>query len=328
MNCPYAIEPLSLETPGRPVVNALTVDVEDWYQSTYDLEAPISGRVVGNTQALLRLLDESNVRATFFVLGLVCEKYPHLIAEIQSTGHELATHGYSHRPLTGMSRADFTEDLQRSLDLIQDVTGEPVYGYRAPDFSIDAHTLWALEVLVQQGMRYDSSIFPVRNSRYGIQGWYRFPHRIEIDEQSAIIEFPLSTLSPNGHAVPFVGGGYSRLLPGWLIELGIRRLNQAGHSAIVYLHPYEMDTQEMTELRGEIPLRTRLSQGFNRRAIPSRMRRLFRTLEFSPVREVLGLERWSLRWGGMGRHHERGELPEIPGVHRSPGHHQPQRPLV
>lgn len=290
MSLPYKIKPLSLNTPGSPVVNALTVDVEDWYQSTYDLDAPISDRVVCNTRALLHLFDECNVRATFFILGLICEKFPHLIGEIKARGHELATHGYSHRPLTSMSRSTFAEDLRRSVGLIQDVTGDRVHGYRAPDFSIQKDTLWALEVLAENGIRYDSSIFPFRNSRYGIGGWCRFPHRIEMDDHGAIIEFPLSTLSPNGHPVPFVGGGYSRLLPGWVIELGIRRLNQTRHSAIVYLHPYEMDTEEMSELRGEVPFRTRLSQGFNRKAIPSRMRRLFTALEFSTIERVLGLE--------------------------------------
>jgi polysaccharide deacetylase family protein (PEP-CTERM system associated) len=290
LDCPYTIRPLQLNTSRSTVVNALTVDVEDWYQSTYDLDAPISDRVAPNTRALLQLFDECNVRATFFVLGLVCEKHPQLIGEIKAAGHELATHGYSHRPLNGMSRSAFAEDLRRSLDLIQGVTGEPILGFRAPDFSIDTHSLWALEVLAENGIRYDSSIFPIRSSRYGIEGWYRFPHRIEMDDSRAIIEFPLSTLSPGGYAVPFVGGGYSRLLPAWLIEFGIRRINQTGQSAIVYLHPNDIDTEEMIELRHKVPLRTRLSQGFNRHTIVSLMRRLLRTLEFSTVRSVLELE--------------------------------------
>jgi polysaccharide deacetylase family protein (PEP-CTERM system associated) len=279
-----------LNTSRSTVVNALTVDVEDWYQSTYDLDAPISDRVVRNTRALLRLFDECNVRATFFVLGLVCQRYPQLIGEISAEGHEVATHGYSHRTLNRISRSAFAEDLQRSLDLIQGVTGEPVKGYRAPDFSIEADTLWALEVLAENGIQYDSSIFPFHSSRYGIRGWYRFPHRIEMDDDRTIIEFPLSTLSPGGHALPFVGGGYSRLLPAWLIEHGIRRLNRACQSAIVYLHPYEIDTEEMVELRDAVPLRTRLSQGFNRCAVASRTRQLFQGLEFSTAASVLGLE--------------------------------------
>jgi polysaccharide deacetylase family protein (PEP-CTERM system associated) len=290
LNCPYTIKPLPLNSSEGAVLNALTVDVEDWYQSTYDLDAPIPDRVVGNTRALLHLFDECNVRATFFVLGLVCEKYPDLIAEIKAGGHELATHGYSHRPLYGMSRSAFAEDLRRSLDLIQDVTGDPVYGYRAPDFSIDTDTLWALEVLAESGIRYDSSIFPYRNPRYGIRGWYRFPHRIEMNDHKAIIEFPLSTLSLGGYTVPFVGGGYSRLLPAWLIELGVRWLNRTHHCAIVYLHPYEIDTDEMDELKDEVPLKMRLSQGLNRKAIPSRMRRLFHALEFSTIGRIIGLE--------------------------------------
>jgi polysaccharide deacetylase family protein (PEP-CTERM system associated) len=282
--------PMPMGSPDRPVLNALTVDVEDWYQSTYDRDAPIPDRVVRNTLRLLELFEACGVRATCFVLGLVCEKYPQLVGEIQAAGHEVATHGYSHRLVNRMSRQEFAEDLKRSLDLIQSATGAPVYGYRAPDFSIDADSFWALEVLIENGIRYDSSIFPIRNSRYGIRGWYRFPHRIEFDGWGTIIEFPLSTLRIGNYTFPFVGGGYSRLLPGWLSELGIRKLNQAGRSAVVYFHPYEINADEMSELGDKIPFKLRLSQGFNRKAIPSRLESLLRTLEFSTMGQVLGLE--------------------------------------
>lgn len=284
----YTIVPVQ-PSASRPVYNALTVDVEDWYQSTWDLDAPIPYRVVQNTERLLDLFDECEVKATFFVLGLVCEKYPRLIAEIDARDHELATHGYSHRPVNGMSRTEFAEDVRRSLDLIRDVTGKPVYGYRAPDFTIDLRSLWALEVLVENGIRYDSSVFPVRTPRYGIQGWYRFPHRIGLNGHSTIIEFPLSTLQLGGQPVPFVGGGYSRLLPSWLTELGIRRINRAQQSAVVYLHPYEIDLEEMDHLRARVPFIVRFTQGFNRRAIMSRIRRLSTKLPFTTMAHVLGL---------------------------------------
>jgi polysaccharide deacetylase family protein (PEP-CTERM system associated) len=290
MNNHCTIAPLSLNMPDNGVVNALTVDVEDWYQSTYDLTAPVPKRVVDNTQNLLALFDECGVRATFFILGLVCEKYPHLIADIKARGHELATHGYSHQPVSDMSRQEFSEDLKQSIDLLEDVTGEQVYGYRAPDFSVNTSSLWAMEVMIEHGIRYDSSIFPIRNPRYGIQGWHRFPHRIVFDEEKAIIEFPLSTLRLGGYVLPFVGGGYSRLLPCQLIELGIRRLNQMRRCAIIYLHPYEINADEMFELKNGVPFSLRLSQGFNRKTIPSKMRRLFQGFQFSTIREVLGLQ--------------------------------------
>lgn len=286
----HNVIPLPPIPPNEPVLNALTVDVEDWYQSTYDLDAPISDCVVRNTHRLLDLFDEYGVRATFFVLGLVCEKYPPLIAQIKAGGHELATHGYSHRPVNRMSPREFAEDVRRSLDLIQSTAGERVYGYRAPDFSIDAHSLWALEVLIENGLRYDSSIFPIRNARYGIRGWYRFPQRIDFDGRGAIIEFPLSTVRVGGYTLPFVGGGYSRLLPVWLIKLGIRKLNRAGQGAVVYLHPYEFAPDEMDELRAKVPFKVRLSQGFNRQAMPSRLRSLLCSLNFSTMQHVLGLE--------------------------------------
>lgn len=290
MNNHCTIAPLAMNTSNNGVINALTVDVEDWYQSTYDLTAPIPRRVVDNTHQLLALFDECGVRATFFILGLVCEKYPQLIADIKAQGHELATHGYSHQPVSDMSRREFAEDLRRSIGLIEDVTGERVYGYRAPDFSVNTSSLWALEVMIEHGIRYDSSIFPIRTPRYGIQGWHRFPHQILFDERKAIIEFPLSTLRLGGRVLPFVGGGYSRLLPCQLIELGIRKLNHTRRCAIIYLHPYEINADEMFELKNGVPFSTRLYQGFNRKTIPAKMRRLFQTFQFSTIREVLGLQ--------------------------------------
>lgn len=254
------IRPLPKNSPNGRICNALTVDLEDWYQSTCDPDAPITERVIRNTHTLLEIFSDCGVTATFFVLGLVCEKFPKLITEILANGHEIATHGFSHRPVNRMSPEEFAEDIKRSIGVIQNVTGAPVHGYRAPDFTIDANSLWALDILAENNIHYDSSIFPISNPRYGIRGWYRFPHQIIIHDNKSIIEYPISTLRLGSFTFPFVGGGYSRLLPSWLAKHGIDKLNQIKQSAVVYVHPYEINPDEINEYGGEIPLRLRITQ--------------------------------------------------------------------
>lgn len=274
---------------NKPVLNAMTIDVEDWFQSTCDLSREISYRVVEDTHKILELFAEFGVKATFFVLGLVCEKYPGLIVSIKEDGHEIATHGYSHEPLYNLSRQALAEDVRKSIDLIQAATGERVYGYRAPDFSVNASTLWALEVLAENGIKYDSSIFPIYNPGYGIPEWYRFPHRIKLNSEHEIIEFPISTLRAFGLNFPFIGGGYSRLFPIWFTKLGARKINYSERPVITYVHPYEVDTAEIADYKEEILGLTRLSQGFNRRMTRAKLRNLLSSFGFSTVKEVLNL---------------------------------------
>lgn len=281
--------PLSLNFAQQMVPNAMTVDVEDWYQSTLDLCAEITDRVVTNTHQILDLFAEFNVKGTFFVLGLVCEKYPQLVTTIHEAGHEIATHGYSHQPCCRLSRQSFAEDVRKSVNLIQDVIGKKVLGYRAPDFSISLDSLWALEVLAENGIQYDSSIFPIPNPRYGIAKWYRFPHRLKFDSGHEIIEFPISTLRIFGLNFPFVGGGYSRLFPAWFIRFGIGQINRSSQAGIVYLHPYEIDCNEMEELEQVVTGATRLWQSFNRKTTRAKMRDLMSSLSFCTVKEILDL---------------------------------------
>lgn len=285
----YSLIPMSLNSGRQPVPNAMTVDVEDWYQSTFDLGAQITDRVVTNTLRILELFAECDVKGTFFVLGLVCEKYPDLVATIHEAGHEVATHGYSHQPCYRLSPQSFADDVRKSVDLIQDVTGEKVQGYRAPDFSIDFDSVWALEVLAENGIQYDSSIFPIYNPRYGIANWHRFPHLVRFDSGCEIIEFPVSTLKVFGLNFPFIGGGYSRLFPAWLLKFGLRRINRTGRAGMVYLHPYEVDCTEMEDLRHVVTGPTRLWQGFNRKTVRAKMRELMSSFKLCPVREVLNL---------------------------------------
>src|SRR5436190_7158553 len=214
-----------------PVLNAMTVDVEDYFQvSAFAALVPISdwnhfeSRVCKNTERLLDQFARSETRATFFVLGWVAEKFPELIKRIHAAGHELASHSYSHGLVYDATPDSFRADLRRAGAAIEDAAGVAVSGYRAPSYSVIDRSLWALDVLVSEGYRYDSSIYPIRHDRYGIPGWQRHIHQVT-RQDGALWELPGSTIRLCGANLPIGGGGYFRLLPyGWTRN-GFRRLN-------------------------------------------------------------------------------------------------------
>lgn len=274
-----------LNPASTTFLHALTVDVEDWPQSTLDHTLPITARAVQNTQRLLELFRQHRVQATFFILGLLAEKFPQLVADIAAEGHEIASHGYSHRAVFDIGPQGFADELKRSVALLEDISGQRVRGYRAPDFSITTRSLWALDLLAQHGLEYDSSVFPKKMRRYGIDQFPRGIHRLP----NGLIEVPLSTVLWAGQRWPVAGGGYFRLFPYPLTRNAIRRLQAEGSPAIVYLHPYEIDPTELRELPWSIPWRTRLTQGLNRRRVAPRLTQLLTDFRFGPVCEVLRL---------------------------------------
>lgn len=261
----------------------LTVDVEDWPQSTLDHALPISNRVVANTHALLELLDEAGVRATFFVLGKVAEVHPRLAREIAAAGHEVGTHGYSHESIEAMPVATFREELHRSVEILRQQTGLPVLGHRAADFSISAQSLHLLEYLGEEGLTYDSSIFPVRHPRYGVPGAWRIPHRVRCASGRTLVEFPLATYHVARMVLPAAGGGYFRLFPYWWTRLTLRALERQGVPATCYLHPYELDISELNEIPYRVPTRLRWRQSTNRRSVRPKLRRLLVAFHFMPI---------------------------------------------
>ena len=215
------------------ITNALTFDLEDWYQSTFDINAPIRDVVLDQTGIVLEILAEAGVSATFFALGLVAEKFPDLVKTIAKQGHEIATHGYRHQLIFTQTPSEFEADLQRSIALLEDLTGQKVVGHRAPDFSITAESLWALDILREQSILYDSSIFPIKHRRYGIKRFQREIHYITpssreftspLNSNNALIEFPLSTISLFGTNFPVCGGGYLRLMPYIVTRKAIKKL--------------------------------------------------------------------------------------------------------
>ena len=278
-----------------PAAHILTVDVEDWPQSTLDHSLPIGDRVVANTRALLELFEEGGARATFFVLGMVAENHPKLAAEIAAAGHEVATHGYSHDSLDSMTGTRFKQELHRAVDVLQDQTGLQVHGHRAADFSISSRRLYFLEFLLQEGLSYDSSIFPINHPRYGIQEAYRHPHLVRSASRRLLVEFPPATVKLGRMTLPGAGGGYFRLFPYWWTHLTLWNIERSRYPATCYFHPYEIDDAEIREIPYAVPLVLRLSQFMNRGTVKEKLRRLLKNFRFTTMVEAyMSLDREKL----------------------------------
>lgn len=270
-------------------LNAFTVDVEDWVQSTLDLRHTITERVVQNTQRLLNILRNHRVAGTFFVLGVVAEKFPKLVAKIAEDGHEVGTHGWAHVPIFLQSPGDYAAELRKSLTRLESILGQKVIGHRAPYFSITADTFWAFQVMADQGILYDSSIFPLRGFRYGIAGTDRFPYQIASGNGQGLTIFPLSTFRLLGKNLPACGGGYFRIFPYSYTRLAIKQVQRLGQPAMFYTHPHELDHEEPNLYRSRTPLKKRLTQFVGRGGLESKLHRLFSEYRFAPAREVLKL---------------------------------------
>jgi polysaccharide deacetylase family protein (PEP-CTERM system associated) len=279
-------------TDGAMLSNAMTVDVEDYFhvqafaahidRSSWDGR---ESRVVANTWRLLEMFDEFGVRATFFVLGWVAEREPALVKEIHARGHEVACHGYSHRLVYTQTPAEFAEEARRAKDILEDITGDPVLGYRAASYSIVRESLWALDILIELGFHYDSSIFPVHHDNYGIPDARREPHRLAAPGGGTIVEWPLSTVNILGFRLPVAGGGYFRLVPYWLTRTALRSINQEGGTPFIfYLHPWEIDPAQP---RIQANWLSRFRHYNNLHRCEVRLRGLLADFRFEPIRAVL-----------------------------------------
>jgi polysaccharide deacetylase family protein (PEP-CTERM system associated) len=275
------------------LVNAMTVDVEDYFHvsafaSTISRESwgSMESRVESNTHRLLEIFNDRGIRATFFVLGWVAEHQPGLIRTIAENGHEVACHGYSHQLVYDQDPALFREETVRSKALLEDIVQTQVQGYRAASYSITKQSQWALEVLVELGFTYDSSIFPVRHDRYGIPGSGRWPYVIGLENGQRITEFPLSTVRIGGATVPMAGGGYFRLFPYAFTRASFRAINRRDQMPFVfYLHPWEIDTGQ-PRIRANALSRFRHYNNIER--CESRLLRLLEDFEFGTMSQVLG----------------------------------------
>ncbi|MGQ9647786.1 MAG: XrtA system polysaccharide deacetylase [Thermodesulfobacteriota bacterium] len=327
------------------MLNALTIDLEDYFQVhafshvvRFEDWGNYPSRIEQNTHRLLNILNDSfrpppsairNVAtATFFCLGWLAERYPSLIREIRQQGHEIACHGYSHKPIYTRSREEFREEIRKAKAILEDVTGDDVVGYRAPSYSITNKSQWAFKVLVEEGFKYDSSIFPIHHDFYGFPRAPRFPFLVSQNGNSnfefsllnfetaalqygstatqgnsasnlkqsdppgsgKLIEFPISTYRICGQNIPISGGGYFRLLPYRLIEKGLRRINQQEHQPFIfYIHPWELDPDQ-PRLNG-VSFRSRFRHYTNLDKTESKFKNLLTDFNFCSVKELLNLNK-------------------------------------
>ncbi len=238
-----------ISTEGAGNVNAMTVDVEDYFQvSAFEKCIPRADwdrwpqRVERNTERVLELFDANDVKATFFVLGWVAERFPQLIRRIVECGHEVANHGYGHERLTSMTREQFRADISRAKGILEGITGHRVLGYRAPSYSVGLDNLWAHEELRTAGYRYSSSIVPIHHDLYGIPHAPRFAF---FPGTTGLLEVPVTTVALLGRNWPCGGGGFFRLLPYPLFRKGWQRVNRHdGRAGVFYFHPWELDPEQ------------------------------------------------------------------------------------
>ena len=256
-----------------------TVDVEDWAQSTLDTDLPITDRAGPNMEHVLDILAGEGVKATCFILGKFAEKFPACVRRIAAEGHEVASHGYGHVDVFRLAPAQFREDLRRSKGQLEALTGAAVKGYRAPDFSIVKESLWALDILAEEGFVYDASINPAVLARFGVPDFPAQPVRLTLREGRSLVELPVATLTLLGRHLPVAGGGYHRLLPFPLIRWVMERSVLARNVFVAYCHPYEFDPDEFAHLGYRLPLKTRLHQGLGRRGFERKFRKMLREFE-------------------------------------------------
>jgi polysaccharide deacetylase family protein (PEP-CTERM system associated) len=274
-----------------PIVNAMTIDVEDYFQVSA-FEAHVSrgswdhleSRVCRNTDRLLEIFESAQVDATFFVLGWVAERYPSLVRRIADAGHEIASHGYAHRLVYDTTPAEFREDLRRARGALEAACGQAVVGYRAPSYSITSRSLWAFDVLVEEGYLYDASVFPIHHDRYGIPDAPRSMYQVT-RAGGTLWELPGSTVRLGGQNLPIGGGGYFRLLPYSWTRRGIAHVNgNEGKPVTFYLHPWEIDPDQP---RIEASLVSRFRHYQNLGKTESRLRQLLSDFAFSSAISVL-----------------------------------------
>lgn len=277
------------------IINVMTVDVEDYFQvSAFDGAVSradwdrYESRVSKNTNELLEIFNRAGVRGTFFVLGWVAARFPSLVRRIADQGHEIASHGFHHQLLYLLTPAQFREDIRTARHAIEDAAGQPVMGYRAPSYSVIESSLWAIDILIEEGYAYDASIFPIHHDRYGLPASPRHPYELK-REGGSLLELPGSTVRLGSVNLPIAGGGYFRQLPYMWTKWGIERVNRVeGQPVVFYLHPWEIDP-EQPRLPVGAARRVRHYRGLD--VTKRRLARLLSDFRFDAVSAVLDVAR-------------------------------------
>lgn len=269
-------------------IHALTFDIEDWYQGFIlrgiDGWQRYGSRERKNVERILEILDQFSTKATFFILGKVAEEQPEIVRLIDAKGHEVATHGYAHKPIPKQNPEAFREDLRRSIAILEEIIGKKVVGHRVARWSITNDCLWALDILAEEGIEYDSSIFPTRFHPYGIGGSPLHPHQIKFPSGNTIYEFPAQVFSLGPLRLPAAGGFYLRALPVKISEWALKQSEKKGHSGMVYLHSFDLDA-------GVPVLKTKLTfqiiRYYHLAKTEGYLRKLLQRFRFCPVREII-----------------------------------------
>jgi polysaccharide deacetylase family protein (PEP-CTERM system associated) len=266
------------------MMNLLTFDIEEWFRANYrGLAGPVvterDERLEVNIQKLLDLCSRQGARATFFILGATAERHPNIVAWIKERGHEIASHGYRHALVYEQTPESFARDLRRSLDTLEGMAQEKIFGYRAPSWSITADLGWFFDILKKNGLTYDSSLFPAKTFLYGDRRAERFPHRV-----GEITEIPASTLSLLGKRIPFASGFFFRLFSYSFIRMGIKILNRRSQPAMICLHPREID---VSAPRLELRPKERFIHYLHIKSTERKLDRLLATFHFCSIRDRL-----------------------------------------
>lgn len=274
--------------PPSRISNALTIDVEDYFQvSALAPHFPRAGwdgvpcRIQRNVDRILEILANTGTKATFFTLGWIAERYPGLVQSIIAQGHELASHGYGHHRVTDLGRQGFRDDIHHAKCLLEDISGMKIKGYRAPSFSVGATNPWAFDALAEVGYQYSSSVYPIRHDHYGMPDAPRFPYY----PLSGLLEIPVTTARLFSTNVPAGGGGYFRLMPYLMSRWLLERVNSRdGQPAIFYFHPWELDP-EQPRVSG-VKLRTRFRHYVNLDKVDNRLQRLLKDFHWDRVDRI------------------------------------------
>lgn len=279
---------------NAPIVNALSFDIEDWFHMV-EIDAVSDPRKWGDLESLverytewiLDALNKHDVKATFFVLGWIAKRYPHLVERMAREGHELASHSFWHRKVYEMTSEEFRKDLRQSIDSIESAGGTKVLGFRAPSFSITPGTEWAFDVMREEGIAYDASLFPITRGHGGYPCPFEAHEFFDTPSGKPMLALPMSTLKFGPVRLGFSGGGYMRLFPGWLIRHGFRQLNRVGIPTVVYLHPRDFAPDCP---RVKMPLRRRFKCYIGLHTTKDKLRMLLKQYQFDTCAKILGLE--------------------------------------
>ncbi len=282
------------------VTNYLTIDVEEHFQVAAfediihtSLWGSYPSRVMNNTRFILDILDKHQTKATFFIVGWTAERHPQLVKEIDARGHQIGCHSYMHQKIYNLSQKEFRQDTAKAKDILEQISGKAVEGYRAPSYSITKKSLWAVDILKELGFKYDSSVFPILHDNYGIPDAPRYPFHWDLsgdqprynqstNKQTSLKEYPISTAKLLGRNIPIAGGGYFRLFPYWFTRALLRKINkQEKQPFIFYLHPWEVDPNQPHIKNAKALSRFRHYNNLDKTAL--RLEQLLTDFEFTPI---------------------------------------------